>query len=134
MFFRQFICSDQNCIFNFNQGTIFSFFVHLCSFSKRFFNFFKRDFFFYIYPLYFAITSCLWFVVLSYLLSMDNKFLNIHKNKLIKLVMGLILCLIGFFILINSSRPLSNKFIGPLSEVYLINLKSTFFSGSSSFS
>lgn len=58
--------------------------------------------FFYIYPLYFAITSCLWFVVLSYLLSMDNKFLNIHKNKLINLVMGLVLCLIGFFILINS--------------------------------
>lgn len=58
--------------------------------------------FFYIYPLYFAITSCLWFVVLSYLLSMDNKFLNIHKNKLINLVMGFVLCLIGFFILINS--------------------------------
>lgn len=58
--------------------------------------------FFYIYPLYFAITSCLWFVVLSYLLSMDNKFLNIHKNKLINLIMGLVLCFIGFFILLNS--------------------------------
>ena len=58
--------------------------------------------FFYIYPLYFAITSCLWFVVLSYLLSMDNKFLNIHKNKLINLVMGLVLCFIGLFILLNS--------------------------------
>ena len=58
--------------------------------------------FFYIYPLYFAITSCLWFVVLSYLLSMDNKFLNIHKNKLINLIMGLVLCFISFFILLNS--------------------------------
>ena len=58
--------------------------------------------FFYIYPLYFAITSCLWFVVLSYLLSMDNKYLNIHKNKLINFIMGLVLCFIGFFILLNS--------------------------------
>ena len=58
--------------------------------------------FFYIYPIYFAITSCLWFVALSYLLSMDNKFLNIHKNKLINLVMGLVLCFIGLFILLNS--------------------------------
>ena len=58
--------------------------------------------FFYIYPLYFAITSCLWFVVLSYLLSIDNKFLNIHKNKSINIIMGLVLCFIGFFILLNS--------------------------------
>ena len=57
---------------------------------------------FYIYPLYFAVISCLWFVLLSYLLSMNNKILNIHKNKLINLVMGLLLCFIGLLILFNS--------------------------------
>ena len=57
---------------------------------------------FYIYPLYFAVISCLWFVLLSYLLSMNNKILNIHKNKLVNLVMGLLLCFIGLLILFNS--------------------------------
>ena len=57
--------------------------------------------FFYIYPIYFSITSALWFMFLSYLLSSSNTF-NIERNNLINKLMALILCSIGLFIFIKS--------------------------------
>ena len=58
--------------------------------------------FFYLYPIYFSITSCLWFVLVSYLLSSSKKGLNIHSNQTIKYVMSMLLCIIGISILIRS--------------------------------
>ena len=57
--------------------------------------------FFYIYPIYFSITSALWFMFLSYLLTSSNTF-NIEKNYLINKAMALILCSIGLFIFLKS--------------------------------
>ena len=57
--------------------------------------------FFYIYPIYFSITSALWFMFLSYLLTSSSTF-NIERNNLINKLMALILCSIGLFIFIKS--------------------------------
>jgi len=57
--------------------------------------------FFYIYPIYFSITSALWFMFLSYLLTSSNTF-NIERNYLINKAMALILCSIGLFICLKS--------------------------------
>jgi len=57
--------------------------------------------FFYIYPIYFSITSALWFMFLSYLLTSSNTF-NIERNYLINKAMTLILCSIGLFIFLKS--------------------------------
>jgi threonine/homoserine/homoserine lactone efflux protein len=57
--------------------------------------------YFYIYPIYFSITSSLWFVLLSYLLT-SSKSINIQGNKLINKLLAIILCIIGLFILIKS--------------------------------
>jgi len=57
--------------------------------------------FFYIYPIYFSITSALWFMFLSYLLTSSNTF-NIERNYLINKAMALILCSIGLFIFLKS--------------------------------
>jgi threonine/homoserine/homoserine lactone efflux protein len=57
--------------------------------------------FFYIYPIYFSITSALWFMFLSYLLTSSNTF-NIERNYLINKTMALILCSIGLFIFLKS--------------------------------
>lgn len=56
---------------------------------------------FYIYPIYFSITSALWFMFLSYLLTSSNTF-NIERNYLINKAMALILCSIGLFIFLKS--------------------------------
>ena len=59
--------------------------------------------FYYIYPIYFALTSMLWFSLLSYLLTISkNKKLNIYSNKYISFTMSLVLCLIGLVIFIRS--------------------------------
>ena len=59
--------------------------------------------FYYIYPIYFALTSMLWFSLLSYLLTISkNKKLNIYSNKYISFTMSLVLCLIGLVIFIKS--------------------------------
>ena len=60
-------------------------------------------FYFYLFPVYFAITSAIWFIFVSYILtiSADKRF-NIFSNKYIPLVMSLILFVIGTFILISS--------------------------------
>ena len=57
--------------------------------------------FFYLYPIYFSITSALWFMLLSFLLTASKK-INIHKNKLINYLLSAILCFIGLFIFIKS--------------------------------
>jgi threonine/homoserine/homoserine lactone efflux protein len=60
--------------------------------------------FYYIYPIYFALTSTLWFSLLSYLLTISkNKKLNIYSNKYISFTMSLVLCLIGLLIFIKSA-------------------------------
>ena len=58
--------------------------------------------YFYIYPLYFSITSCLWFMFVSYMLSLKNNSFNIHENKIIKYIMSLLLCIIGLSIFFRS--------------------------------
>ena len=57
--------------------------------------------FFYLYPIYFSITSALWFILVSFLLTSSNT-INIHKNKIINYFLSAILCLIGLFIFIKS--------------------------------
>ena len=61
------------------------------------------SFYFYIYPIYFAITSSLWFTLLSYLTTIStNKSLNIYSNTYIAHIMSITLCLIAIFILVRS--------------------------------
>ena len=62
-----------------------------------------NNFNFYIYPIYFAITSSLWFMLLSYLTTIStNKSFNIYSNIYISYIMSLTLCLIGLLILVRS--------------------------------
>ena len=62
-----------------------------------------NDVLFYIYPLYFAITSCLWFLFLSYVTTISkNKNFNVYSNKYISYFMSLVLCLISLLILIRA--------------------------------
>ena len=59
--------------------------------------------YFYIYPLYFAVTSSLWFILVSYILTVsNNKNFNLYANKYIALIMSFVLCFIGLLILIRS--------------------------------
>jgi threonine/homoserine/homoserine lactone efflux protein len=61
------------------------------------------SFYFYIYPIYFAVTSSLWFTLLSYLTTIStNKSLNIYSNTYIAYIMSITLCLIALFILVRS--------------------------------
>ena len=62
-----------------------------------------NDILFYIYPFYFAITSCLWFAFLSYITTIsNNKNFNVYSNKYISYFMSLVLCLISVLILIRA--------------------------------
>ena len=59
--------------------------------------------YFYLYPLYFSITSALWFIFLSFVLTNSKyKNFNIYKNKYILSIMSLVLCLIGLYVLISA--------------------------------
>ena len=58
--------------------------------------------FFYLYPIYFAITTSLWFMLLSYLLTVNKK-INIHNNKLINRLMAFFLLIIGLYLIINTA-------------------------------
>ena len=60
-------------------------------------------FYFYLFPVYFAVTSAMWFIFVSYILtiSLDKRF-NIYSNKYISLIMSFVLLGIGTFILISS--------------------------------
>ena len=62
-----------------------------------------NDILFYVYPLYFSITSCLWFAFLSYITTIsNNKNFNVYSNKYISYFMSLVLCLISLLILIRA--------------------------------
>jgi len=56
-----------------------------------------------LFPVYFAVTSAMWFIFVSYILtiSVDKRF-NIYSNKYISLIMSFVLLGIGTFILISS--------------------------------
>ena len=59
--------------------------------------------YFYIYPIYFAVMSSIWFIFLSFIVTTSkNKTFNVYSNKYISSVMSIILCVIGLFILIRS--------------------------------
>ena len=59
--------------------------------------------YFYIYPIYFAAMSSIWFIFLSFIVTASkNKTFNVYSNKYISSTMSIILCAIGLFILIRS--------------------------------
>tara|TARA_Y100000590_G_scaffold380925_1_gene449629 strand:+ start:177 stop:782 length:606 start_codon:yes stop_codon:yes gene_type:complete len=59
--------------------------------------------YFYIYPIYFAAMSSIWFIFLSFVVTTSkNKTFNVYSNKYISSTMSIILCAIGLFILIRS--------------------------------
>jgi len=61
------------------------------------------DFYFYVLPVYFALTSSFWFIFLSYIFTVSkNKNFNVYSNKYLSSIMSLILCFIALFILIRS--------------------------------
>ena len=57
--------------------------------------------FYFLYPIYFSITSSLWFVLVTFLLTSSNT-INIHKYKSMNYFLSAVLCLIGIFIFIKS--------------------------------
>ena len=59
--------------------------------------------YFYIYPIYFAAMSSIWFIFLSFVVTASkNKTFNVYSNKYISSAMSIILCAIGLLILITS--------------------------------
>ena len=77
----------------------FLFFVSLFSFLIED----MTDIYFYIFPIYFALTSSLWFIFLSYIFTVSkNKEFNMYSNKYLSSTMSLVLCFIALFILIRS--------------------------------
>ena len=61
------------------------------------------DIYFYIFPIYFALMSSLWFIFLSYIFTVSkNKAFNMYSNKYLSSIMSLILCFIALFIIFRS--------------------------------
>ena len=59
--------------------------------------------FFYIYPIYFALCTSIWFSFLSILLTSSKyNYLNIYDNFLVKIIVSTILCGIGLYIIFSS--------------------------------
>ena len=59
--------------------------------------------FYYLYPIYFSITSALWFIFLSYILTISkHKNFNIITNVYISSIMALVLFSIGLYIIFTS--------------------------------
>ena len=59
--------------------------------------------YFYIYPIYFSFSSALWFIFLSYVLtSSKSKKFNVYNNKYLLVIMSIVLCLIGLYILVRA--------------------------------
>ena len=59
--------------------------------------------FYYLYPIYFSLTSALWFIFLSYLLTISKrKNFNIITNVYISSIMALVLFSIGLYIIFTS--------------------------------
>ena len=62
-----------------------------------------NNIYFYVYPIYFAITSSLWFIFLSYIITAsEHKTFNAYSNKYLSSIMSLILCFIALFIIFRS--------------------------------
>ena len=74
----------------------FLFFVSL--FAILMYN--LNEIYFYLYPIYFSLTSALWFIFLSYVLtSSKSKNFNVYNNKYLLSIMSVVLCLIGLYVL-----------------------------------
>ena len=59
--------------------------------------------FYYLYPIYFSLTSALWFIFLSYILTISkHKNFNIITNVYISSIMALVLFSIGLYIIFTS--------------------------------
>ena len=59
--------------------------------------------FYYLYPIYFSLTSALWFIFLSYILTISkHKNFNIISNVYISSIMAIVLFSIGLYIIFTS--------------------------------
>lgn len=58
--------------------------------------------YFFLFPLYFSITSALWFIFISIVITHSSININIYTNKYLTSVMSFILCFIGIFIIISA--------------------------------
>ncbi len=104
--------SDNNNLLNIKNN---SFYIGLITniFNVKAFLFFVSLFailmdnlngiYFYLYPIYFSLTSALWFIFLSYVLtSSKSKNFNVYNNKYLISIMSIALCLIGLYVLIRA--------------------------------
>ena len=104
--------SDNNNFLNIKNN---SFYIGLITniFNVKAFLFFVSLFailmdnlhgiYFYLYPIYFSLTSALWFISLSYVLtSSKSKNFNVYNNKYLLSIMSVALCLIGLYVLIRA--------------------------------
>ena len=58
--------------------------------------------YYFLFPLYFSITSALWFIFVSIVITHSSININIYTNKYLTSVMLFILCFIGIFIIISA--------------------------------
>lgn len=58
--------------------------------------------YYFLFPLYFSITSALWFMFVSIVITHSSININIYTNKYLTSVMSFILCFIGIFIIISA--------------------------------
>ena len=58
--------------------------------------------YYFLFPLYFSITSALWFIFVSIVITHSSININIYTNKYLTSVMSFILCFIGIFIIISA--------------------------------
>ncbi len=59
--------------------------------------------YFYLDAIYFSLTSALWFIFLSYVLtSSKSKNFNVYNNKYLLSIMSVVLCLIGLYVLVRA--------------------------------
>ena len=104
--------SDNNNLLNIKNN---SFYIGLITniFNVKAFLFFVSLFailmedlngiYFYLYPIYFSLTSALWFIFLSYVLtSSKSKNFNVYNNKYLLSTMSVVLCLIGLYVLVRA--------------------------------
>ena len=101
------INTDQNSQNNFMVGLItnlfnvkaFIFFVSLFTILIESLD----GIYFYLYPIYFSLTTAVWFSLLSLILTSSKfKYVNIYNNFFIKSLFSLILSLIGLYIIFTS--------------------------------
>jgi len=101
------INTDQNLQNNFMVGLLtnlfnvkaFIFFVSLFTILIESLD----GIYFYLYPIYFSLTTAVWFSLLSLILTSSKfKYVNIYNNFFIKSLFSLILSLIGLYIIFTS--------------------------------